>query len=80
MKARIDIRIKRVSLGNFSDVEPGGKGVSEQKNTLWCWIPSIFYYPRKIIIILLCGGDKSTQSKDIQNAHDLAIELKEYLK
>jgi putative addiction module killer protein len=71
-KRRIDIRIKRLAIGNPGDVKPLGAGVSEMR---------IFYGPGyrvyfkdtgKEIIILLCGGDKSTQSKDIEKAKELA--------
>jgi putative addiction module killer protein len=76
-KARIDIRIKRVSLGNFGDVEPVGKGVSELKIDYGAGYRVYFIKQGNILVILLCGGDKSTQSKDIQKAHDLAQQLKE---
>jgi putative addiction module killer protein len=76
-KARIDIRIKRVSLGNFGDVEPVGKGVSELKIDYGAGYRVYFVKQENIIVILLCGGDKSTQKKDIQKAHKLSQELKE---
>jgi putative addiction module killer protein len=76
-KVRIDIRIKRVSLGNFGDVEPVGKGVSELKIDYGAGYRVYFVKQENIIVILLCGGDKSTQKKDIQKAHKLSQELKE---
>ncbi len=76
-KARIDVRIKRVSLGNFGDVEPVGNGVSELRIDYGAGYRVYFVKRANIIVILLCGGDKSTQSKDIQTAHDLAQRLKE---
>jgi putative addiction module killer protein len=76
-KARIDVRIKRVSIGNFGDVEPVGSGVSELRIDYGAGYRVYFVKQRNIIIILLCGGDKSTQSKDIQKAHELALKLKE---
>jgi putative addiction module killer protein len=76
-KARIDVRIKRVSLGNFGDVEPVGNGVSELRKDYGAGYRVYFVKRRNIIVILLCGGDKSTQSKDIQKAHELAQRLKE---
>ncbi len=79
-KARIDIRIRRVSLGNFGDVEPVGNGVSELKIDYGAGYRVYFLKHGDILVILLCGGDKSTQSKDIQKAHKLAQELKETLK
>jgi putative addiction module killer protein len=71
-KRRIDMRIKRLAIGNPGDAAPVGEGISEMR---------IFYGPGyrvyfkdtgKEIIILLCGGDKSTQSKDIEKAKELA--------
>lgn len=80
VKARIDVRIRRVSLGNFGDVEPVGKGVSELKIDYGAGYRVYFVKRGNTIVILLCGGDKSTQSKDIQKAHDLAQKLKEELR
>lgn len=76
-KARIDVRIKRISLGNFGDVEPVGNGVSEIKIDYGGGYRVYFVKQGNIIVILLCGGDKSTQSKDIQKAHELAQRLRE---
>jgi putative addiction module killer protein len=78
-KARIAVRIRRVSLGNFGDVEPVGKGVSELKINYGAGYRVYFLKYGNSIVVLLCGGDKSTQSKDIQQAHELAQELKEQL-
>lgn len=79
-KARIDVRIKRVSLGNFGDVEPVGHGVSELVIDYGPGYRVYFMKQRDIIIILLCGGDKSTQQKDIRKAHELALQMKEVYK
>lgn len=76
-KARIDVRIKRVSLGNFGDAQPVGNGVSELKIDYGAGYRVYFVKQGNLIVILLCGGDKSTQSKDIQKAHELAQRLKE---
>ena len=76
-RMRIDIRIRRISLGNFGDVKPVGEGVSEIRID---YGPGYrIYYMRKknTVIILLSGGDKSTQSKDIQRAHELAQRMEE---
>lgn len=78
-KARIAVRIRRVSLGNFGDVAPVGKGVSELKINYGAGYRIYFLKHGNFLVILLCGGDKSTQSKDIQQAHELAQELKEQL-
>jgi len=76
-KARIDVRIKRVSLGNFGDVEPVGVGVSELKIDYGPGYRVYILKQGNVIVILLCGGDKSTQATDIQRAHQLAKMLKE---
>ena len=76
-KAGIDVRVRCVSLGNFGDVKPVGKGVSE----LWIdYGPGYRVYFTQngnILVFLFCSGEKSTQSKDIQQAHELAQTLAE---
>ena len=67
-KTRILIRIRRVSLGNFGDVKPVGEGVSELR--IICGPGYRVYFLRKgeTLVVLLGGGDKRTQSRDIQRA------------
>lgn len=78
-KAKINARLRRVELGNLGDCEPVGEGVSELR---------IHYGPgyrvyliqrgfELIMIIILGGGDKSSQSKDIKQAQAIARILKE---
>ena len=74
-KARIDVRIKRVSLGNFGDVEPVGMGVSELKIDYGPGYRVYFTKRSSQVIILLVGGDKTTQISDIQKAKKLALEI-----
>ena len=76
-KARIDVRIRRVSLGNFGDVRPVGKGVSELRIDYGPGYRVYFTQHGNTLVILLCGGEKSTQAKDIQQAHELAQALAE---
>jgi putative addiction module killer protein len=76
-KARIDVRIRRVSLGNFGDVKPVGKGISELRIDYGTGYWVYFTKHGNALVILLCGGDKSTQAKDIQQAHELAQALEE---
>jgi putative addiction module killer protein len=71
-KRRIDIRIKRLAMGNPGDAEPVGEGVSEMRIFYGPGYRVYFKNTGKEIIILLCGGDKSTQSKDIERAKELA--------
>ena len=74
-KVRIDIRIRRLSLGNPGDVKPVGEGVSELRVN--CGPGYRIYYVQRgeEFVVLLAGGDKSTQVQDIREAKDLAREL-----
>lgn len=74
-KARIDIRIRRLSMGNPGDVKPVGKGVSELRIDYGSGYRVYYIQKREILIILLAGGDKSTQEQDIKTALDLAKKL-----
>ena len=67
-KTRIDIRIKRLELGNPGKVESIGEGCSEMKINYGPGYRIYFKDTGKEIIILLLGGDKSTQNKDIELA------------
>jgi putative addiction module killer protein len=74
-KARIDIRIRRLSLGNLGDVRPVGDGVSELRIH---YGPGYRIYLTKqedSVVILLADGDKSSQDQDIRLAKDLARNL-----
>ena len=74
-KVRIDIRIRRLSLGNPGDVKPVGEGVSELRVDHVPGYRVYFIQKEDVYIVLLAGGDKSTQEKDIRNAKALAREL-----
>jgi putative addiction module killer protein len=74
-KARIDIRIRRLSLGNPGDVKPVGKGVSELRLDVGKGYRIYFIHRGEQLIILLAGGDKSTQQKDIERAIKIAGEI-----
>jgi putative addiction module killer protein len=76
-RARIQARIERLAAGNPGDVEPIGEGVSELRIN---YGPGYRVYLRKRgreLIILLAGGDKATQAKDIKTALRLARNLSE---
>ena len=67
-RARIDARMARIAGGNLGDVEPVGEGVLELRID---WGPGYrVYFSRRgnVIVLLLCGGDKRTQQKDIKRA------------
>ena len=74
-KARIDIRIRRLSLGNPGDVRPVGEGVSELRIHYGPGYRIYFIKQGETVVILLAGGEKSSQGDDIKNAKDLARNL-----
>jgi putative addiction module killer protein len=74
-KVRIDIRIRRLSLGNPGDVKPVGEGVSELRIDHGPGYRVYFIQKADVYIVLLAGGNKSSQEKDIRNAKTLAREL-----
>jgi putative addiction module killer protein len=71
-RARIDVRIRRLSLGNPGDVKPVGEGVSELRINYGPGYRVYFVQRGQQLVILLAGGDKRTQEKDIQTALELA--------
>ena len=76
-RARIQARIERLAMGNPGDVAPVGEGVSELRLD---YGPGYRVYYRKRgreVIVLLAGGDKSSQSRDIKTALRLARGLTE---
>jgi len=74
-KARIDIRVRRLSLGNPGDVKPIGDGVSELRIDYGPGYRVYFIQQGAVLIVLLAGGDKATQDRDIRAAKKLAREL-----
>lgn len=76
-RARIDARIRRLSIGNPGDVKPVGEGVSEMRLDFGPGY-RIYYLQRgKQLVILLAGGDKSSQARDIETAKSLARKIQE---
>ncbi|KLU14074.1 MULTISPECIES: type II toxin-antitoxin system RelE/ParE family toxin [Xenorhabdus] len=73
-KAKILIRVERIEEGNFGDVEAVGNGVSELKIHYGQGYRVYFAHKNNEIILLLCGGDKSSQQADIKKAKQLAKE------
>nr|VFJ63397.1 MAG: putative addiction module killer protein [Candidatus Kentron sp. DK] len=77
IKARVRIlaRIERLAVGNPDDVEPVGEGVSEMRIDYGPGYRVYFKRRGQELIILLAGGDKRTQDKDILTARKLARNL-----
>lgn len=75
--ARIAARLDRLAAGNPGDVEPVGEGVSELRISYGPGYRVYFIQRGPVLVILLCGGDKSTQSKDIRQAKALAEQWKD---
>ena len=76
-QARIADRIDRLAAGNPGDVKPVGEGVSELRVDYGPGYRVYFVRDGSIVYVLLCGGEKSTQDKDIRLAKRLAQQLKE---
>ncbi|WP_256378499.1 type II toxin-antitoxin system RelE/ParE family toxin [Nodosilinea sp. P-1105] len=74
-KARINVRIRRLSMGNLGDVKPVGQGVSELRIDYGPGYRVYFIQRGETLVILLAGGDKKTQKRDIKAALELAKEL-----
>ena len=73
-KVAIIRRVKRVRLGNFGDHKSVGDKVSELKITMGPGYRVYYTQQGDEIIVLLVGGDKSSQSKDIEKAKEMAKE------
>ena len=71
-RARILARIRRLSLGNPGDVRPVGEGVSELRIDYGPGYRVYFVQRGQTLVVLLAGGDKRTQARDIKAALDLA--------
>jgi putative addiction module killer protein len=76
-KARIDIGVRRLSLGNPFDAKPVGVGVSELRIDYGPGFRVYFVQRADVLIVLLAGGDKRMQDQDIRLAKQLARELQE---
>ena len=74
-KVRVDIRIRRLSLGNPGDARPVGEGVSELRVNVGPGYRIYFVQRGVETIVLLAGGEKSSQDKDIREAKALTRDL-----
>lgn len=76
-RARIQARILRLSMGNPGDVKPVGGGISEMRIDYGAGYRVYFLRRGSELVILLCGGDKSTQDADVKLARAIAARWKE---
>ena len=76
-RARVQARIERLATGNPGDVEPVGEGVSELRINYGPGYRVYFKKRGRELVILLAGGNKNTQAKDIKTALRLARNLTE---
>lgn len=74
---RLKIRLKKVSLGNLGDVKPVGEGVWEMREFFGSGWRMYYIQQGQTIIVMLGGGDKSTQQRDIEKAIALSKQIKE---
>ena len=74
-KAKINARIKRLQFGNFGDIKSVNDGIFEVRIDEGQGYRIYLKNQNGVLVILLCGGDKSTQEKDIKQAKLLAQEL-----
>ena len=76
-RAGIAARIRRLSLGNPGDVKPVGEGLSEMRIDYGPGYRVYFMQRGPLVVLLLCGGDKSGQERDIALAKTIAAQWKE---
>ncbi|MHC8343548.1 type II toxin-antitoxin system RelE/ParE family toxin [Pseudomonas sp. RT6P73] len=74
-KVAIARRIDRASAGNLGDIKPVGDGVSEMRVDVGAGYRVYFTLRNSVVIVLLAGGDKSSQAADIRRAKKLAKEV-----
>ncbi len=74
-RLRILSRLDRIVTGNFGDIKSVGEGISEIRIDTGPGYRLYFIRQENTVILLLCGGDKSSQNRDILRAKDLAKKL-----
>jgi len=73
--AKIAARLARLELGNFGDAEPVGEGVTELRIHFGPGYRVYVVQRAEVLVVVLCGGDKSSQDRDIRRAKEMAREL-----
>jgi putative addiction module killer protein len=74
-RAKVLTRLSRLEDGNSGDAEPVGSGISEMRIHQGPGY-RVYYAQHRGLYVALCGGDKSTQSKDIERAKTILSDLK----
>lgn len=74
-RAAVLARLNRLGLGNFGDAKSVGEGVSELRINVGPGYRAYYLRSGRTLVVMLCGGDKSTQSADIKLAKTIAREL-----
>lgn len=76
-KRRLVTRLRKASLGNFGDIKPVGDGVYEMREFFGPGWRMYYTQRSKMLIVMLGGGDKSSQKQDIERAIALAKTLED---
>lgn len=76
-RARIQTRLDRLAAGHYGDVEPVGGGISELRVHYGPGYRLYFMRRGHCVVVLLCGGDKSSQPRDIEQAKAIAKDWQE---
>ncbi|WP_425445030.1 type II toxin-antitoxin system RelE/ParE family toxin [Zobellella taiwanensis] len=76
-RARVVSRINRLAAGLAGDAAPVGQGVSELRIHYGPGYRVYYYQQGDVLVLLLCGGDKGSQRRDIDTAHQILKEWRE---
>jgi putative addiction module killer protein len=73
--AKLASRIERLGLGNAGHVKPVGEGISEMRLNYSPGYRIYYKQTGRTIVLILCGGDKSTQESDVKRAREIVAQL-----